>query len=345
MPNLLDRWQYRVSQGARVAFYGAHYRLGAELQRKDKGPRPVTEGPVPPVKAVRAAMTALFEDDWRNIEAGIYAMPHDLVPRTGALLKKSRAFFADIPKVAARRARGDGVEVRETERPERYPPYYLQNFHYQTDGYLSETSAALYDFQVEALFAGAADAMRRQALVPLAAFLKGRDQRAMRLLDIACGTGRFLSFVKDNYPRLDVTGLDLSPAYLDEARRNLAQWRGVDILRANAESLPFDDGSQDIVTSIFLFHELPPKVRVQVAGEIGRVLKPGGLCVIVDSLQIGDRPEFDGLLELFPARFHEPFYLGYAREDLAALFGAAGLTLRESKLAYLSKVMTFEKAV
>lgn len=344
MAHLLDRLQYRVSQGARVAFYGAHYRLGAGLQRRGKDPRPVTEAPVPPAKAVRAAMAALFEEDWRNIEAGVYAMPNDLVPAPGALLKKSRAFFADIPKVAARRARGDGIEVRETARPETYPPYYLQNFHYQTDGYLSETSAALYDFQVEALFAGAGDAMRRQALVPLAGFLKGRDQRGATLLDIACGTGRFLGFVKDNYPRLAVTGLDLSPAYLEEARLHLARWRGVDILRANAESIPLDDGSQDIVTSIFLFHELPPKVRVQVAGEIARVLKPGGLCVIVDSLQIGDRPEFDGLLELFPARFHEPFYLGYAREDLAALFGAGGLTVRASKLAYLSKVMVFEKA-
>src|SRR3546814_9909933 len=53
--------------------------------------------------------------------------------------------------------------------------------------------------------------MRRQALVPLAEHFRTRRIREARLLDIACGTGRFLTFVKDNYPRLAVTGLDLSP--------------------------------------------------------------------------------------------------------------------------------------
>ena len=46
-----------------------------------------------------------------------------------------------------------------------FPDYYLRNFHYQTGGYLSERSAKLYDQQVEVLFIGSADAMRRQALV------------------------------------------------------------------------------------------------------------------------------------------------------------------------------------
>ena len=44
--------------------------------------------------------------------------------------------------------------------------YYLQNFHYQTDGYLSDLSANLYDLQVEILFNGAADAMRRRIITP-----------------------------------------------------------------------------------------------------------------------------------------------------------------------------------
>ena len=34
----------------------------------------------------------------------------------------------------------------------RRPRYYMQNFHYQTDGWMSEGSAELYDFQVEVLF-------------------------------------------------------------------------------------------------------------------------------------------------------------------------------------------------
>jgi ubiquinone/menaquinone biosynthesis C-methylase UbiE len=50
--------------------------------------------------------------------------------------------------------------------------------------------------------------------------------------------------------------------------------------------------SQDAVTSLFLFHELPLKVRRIVFRECARVLKPGGRLVLVDSLQRGDRPDY-----------------------------------------------------
>ena len=46
------------------------------------------------------------------------------------------------------------------------------------------------------------------------------DGAGAKFLELACGTGRFLTFVRDNYPEMDVTGLDLSPFYLAEARKN-----------------------------------------------------------------------------------------------------------------------------
>jgi len=63
----------------------------------------------------------------------------------------------------------------------------------------------------------------------------------------------------------------------------------------------------------------------------------------VDSIQKGDVADFDPLLDLFPVAVHEPYYGSYATTDVAALFGAAGLTLRETIPAYLSKVMVFAK--
>ena len=95
-------------------------------------------------------------------------------------------------------------------------------------------------------------------------------------------------------------GLDLSRTYLDEARRHLEGLRGAELIEAAGEKMPLADASADIVTSIFLYHELPPDVRRQVTAEIARVLKPGGLFVFLDSLQMGDRPGWDGLLESFP---------------------------------------------
>ena len=238
-----------------------------------------------------------------------------------------------------------GRQVRELpeEATGRYPSYYLQNFHYQTDGYLSRESARLYDHQVEVIFGGGADAMRRQALVPLAGFLRNRRQAETRFADIACGTGRFLTFVKDNYPRLPVTALDLSPAYLAEAREALKPWRGVSFVEAPVEDSGLPDASFDAMTCSYLFHELPPKVRPQVAQEMARLLAPGGLLVLIDSLQFGDLPDYDGLLEFFPAAFHEPYYKSYLDCDLEGLFAEAGLATLSVETAYLSRIMTLRK--
>ena len=160
--------------------------------------------------------------------------------------------------------------------------------------------------------------------------MDGRDQRQITLLDVACGTGRFLRQARLAYPAMVMKGIDLSQPYLDEARRHLRGLRSVELIEAAAEKIPLADASVDIVTSIFLYHELPPEVRRQVTSDIARVLKPDGLFVFIDSLQMGDKPGWDGLLESFPARFHEPYFRNYAVDDLGAMFRAAGLRLQSS---------------
>jgi ubiquinone/menaquinone biosynthesis C-methylase UbiE len=223
------------------------------------------------------------------------------------------------------------------------PDYYLQNFHFQSDGWLTEESADRYDTQVEVLFKGTANAMRRQALPPLAEAFAGRDQRKLRLIDIGCGTGRFIDFVKQVWPRLPTLGLDLSEAYIRHARRHLKRWSRINLLVANAEAIPAPDNSCDAVTSIFLLHELPPEVRRIMTGEAARVLKPGGRLVLMDSLQLGDEPDYDGMLERFPQNYHEPYYQSYVSEDFSAIARRCGLVHRRDTKAFVSKVMVFDK--
>jgi ubiquinone/menaquinone biosynthesis C-methylase UbiE len=259
-------------------------------------------------------------------------------------LRDSARFFADLPNVDARRLRRGGDDVRGVnDRSDRYPAYYLQNFHYQTGGWLSPESAKLYDMQVEVLFGGAADAMRRIALGSLARALKGKDQRRLSLIDIACGNGRFLSQILRTYPKLNATGVDLSPAYADAARRRLAPWPQAEITIGPAEKLPSDDACFDAATCIYLFHELPPKVRREVAREAARIVKKGGVLVFADSLQTGDARDLDRMLEYFPVGFHEPFFGSYLGENIEALFAEAGFELEETELAFLTKVMRFRR--
>jgi SAM-dependent methyltransferase len=81
-----------------------------------------------------------------------------------------------------------------------------------------------------------------------------------------------------------------------------------------------------------------------VAGEIARVLKPGGVLAFADSVQPADEPELARMLESFPAFFHEPYYASFLETDLEALFGAAGLAEQASDAAFLTKARLFSRA-
>lgn len=342
MPDMLDRFVYRAASSARFSWYLGQKMLAERLVKPTPTP-PELKPLLPTGRALMADLRALLAEDLAHVEAGDYAPPADLAPNPVAALRRAGAFFRDLGRVDARRHAERHQEVAEAPPEGMFPRYYLQNFHYQTDGWLSRRSAEIYDHQVEVLFMGSADAMRRQALLPIAEALAPIGQRNARLIDIACGTGRFLREVKNNWPRLAVTALDLSPFYLDAARATLAGRSGTRFIAAPAETVPEPDAAYDLATAIFLFHELPPKTRRQVAAELARLVRPGGTCILVDSLQTGDRPEYDALLDLFPAKFHEPYYAGYLREDLAALFEAAGFELVETRFAFLSKIMTFSR--
>jgi hypothetical protein len=67
--------------------------------------------------------------------------------------------------------------------------------------------------------------------------------------------------------------------------------------------------------------------------------------VLVDSLQRGDEPDYEGLLELFPQNYHEPYYASYIREDFVAIAMGCGLTHVKGVTAFISKVMVFDKPV
>lgn len=349
---LTTRAAYGASQLPRLAWYIGHglaMRRLSQAARERLGdstrPRAHTDKPVPDRSRLYADMATLLKRDIANIEAGIYPLPADHDGSLPKLLNRSLLFFRDLPEVHRRRERGLHSEVLTDETRGKRPRYYLQNFHFQSGGWMTNDSAQRYDTQVEVVFNGTGNAMRRQALPQLREVFAGRDQRRLRLLDVGCGTGRFLDSVKQVWPRLPVLGLDLSEAYLSEAKRHLSRRSWVEFIVANAESIPVPDASQDAVTSTFLFHELPPKVRRIVFSEFARVLKPGGRLILLDSLQSGDVPAYDGMLELFPQNFHEPYFASYMKEDFAEIAGSCGLTHTREMIAFVSKLIVFDKSV
>ncbi len=354
METAIERWtkRGRFAAGAalRTAWFAgesfAMKRYVRRFEEKNDLVRPRVAKPagrVPGEAEMLADIARLHRRDLANAEAGRYPLPDDLPNDPAAVLATTRAFFADVEAVSRRRVEGTHQDPAKSDLRGKRPRYWLQNFHFQTDGWTSPESAAIYDHQVEVLFTGATPAMRRQGLVPVATWIAGRDQRRLKAADLGTGTGSFARELLAAYPRLKLTGVDLSEAYLGEARRRLDDRPTFAPLLAAAEALPFADASLDLVSVSYLFHELPPKIRRAVAGEIARVLKPGGLVVIVDSLQSGDRPDYDGLLELFPQLFHEPYYAGYLNDDLGRLFARRGFSALSDRTAFLSKIAAFTR--
>lgn len=302
---------------------------------------------------------ATYKADFENIQAGVYKLPWDMTTfgrhkQSNPLfvLRQATNFVREAADTLGRRDRGADTSVWMSSK--QYPAYYLNTFHYQTDGWMSKHSADIYETSTETLFLGKQDAMQRQTLVPLAKHMQAKSSaRGMKLLEVACGTGRFATFVKDNYNDMEVTCMDASPFYLAKARENMAYWRQlrapasqkneVDLfVQGLAEDIPAEDNSFDVVTCIYLFHELPEDVRRKVAAEMARVVKPGGLVVLTDSVQYGDRESFDATLGNF-TNFNEPYYQGYISTDIGELFQAAGLQPDMKTVASSTKALSFKK--
>eukprot|EP00287_Rhodomonas_sp_CCMP768_P010601 CAMPEP_0196726600 /NCGR_PEP_ID=MMETSP1091-20130531/7848_1 /TAXON_ID=302021 /ORGANISM="Rhodomonas sp., Strain CCMP768" /LENGTH=381 /DNA_ID=CAMNT_0042069069 /DNA_START=24 /DNA_END=1166 /DNA_ORIENTATION=+ len=298
-------WAYHLSRFTFFTVNGALGYLLAQQQRDASSSRSSVRflnGPIQkPVQFLSFRLNEAmetFEQDVENVEAGRYKLPWDmdmgLSHRQASpqyALDRSARVVREAAAILQRRWAGSeaGRSVWMFPGAERaselYPEYYKNNFHFQTDGWMSSESAKVYEASTETIFSGRQDAMQRSALVPLGQWFRAQEGRSdgsgVSLLEVACGTGRFNTFIRDNFPSLDVTMTDLSPFYLEQARDNGVYWetaRRADqahgratYVQAAAEDLRmFEDESFDAVVSVYLFHEMPHQARAAAAREWAR---------------------------------------------------------------------------
>ena len=333
----LDRAAYRAQQWSIRFPIATLRRLLARVSANGPPPEPAA------IAAVEARYQALLERDLANVSAGLYPRALLFQIPFGAYAWTLPQLLGDLPRVMRRMWARSYDELPPEAEPERYPEYFRRTFHWQTDGYLSRRSAELYDLGVELLFAGTADVMRRQVIPPISRFLAAAGERDARLLDVGCGTGRTLRQIATAHPGLRLFGLDLSPYYLQTARTVLEDVADVSLVAENAERMPFRDGYFAVVSSVYLFHELPRPARRRVLAEMYRVLRPGGLLVIEDSAQLAESGDLAFFLWRFAADFHEPFYRDYVRDDLAVALKVAGFAVEEVETQFVAKVLTARK--
>ena len=354
---------YKSIQSWKTAFATAHFISSIKLSHltaaaigliehiltgKPFTPHPNTFPTFDP--AARQLLGKRYQDllalDWQEAFDGTYPVSLIFGIPLWDYLKWYPLFCIDVAM------RGYRIQKRQVQtfapqiNTDSYPKYYLQNFHYQTDGYLSDISAKLYDLQVDMVFAGLTDAMRRRILRPLKHYLADKVAiSSTQILDLACGTGRTLHQLRAAFPNVQLCGLDLSPPYLLQAHQLLSHITGEvpSLNQARAEAMPYSSSSFDAISCVFLFHELPGPIRQQVIREANRVLKPGGIFVICDSIQIADSPELLPMMEYFAQEVHEPYYRDYIRDDIEKRLQTGGFEILEEQTYLFSHYFTARK--
>lgn len=345
MSDTFTKLAYQTFQQGKAVFALAHKNVSSQLLNLIYPPvtQLRTQSLSPEIlQKLRQRLAQIIEADWQDAEQGVY--PEGLLFDNPweDFFRYYPEICLDMPKVWERTQQHQYQEFSPGIETDDYPQYYRRNFHCQTDGYLSDLSANLYDLQVEILFSGSADPMRRRVLAPLKAGLKAFDSvspKQIRVLDVACGTGRTLRMIRATLPQASLFGTDLSPAYLRKANQVLSEIPGElpQLVQAKAEELPYRDDYFHGVTCVFLFHELPPTVRQRVIEQAFRVTQPGGVFVICDSIQAIDFPDFMPMMENFPLMFHEPYYRHYISDDLVERLKQAGFENITTQDHFMSK--------
>ena len=183
----------------------------------------------------------------------------------------------------------------------------------------SHDSRILDQFTRQAVsFASAAPIRNEEALLQIVQAAGAGPEDTV--LDVACGPGllacAFAKIAKH------ATGVDMTPAMLDQARKTQQEQslKNVSWLPGNVYSLPFPPAQFSIVSSRFVFHHLEQPLAA--LKEMKRVCKPGGRVVVAD---MAPDPAKAAALNA-AERLRDPSHMrALPEKELGALFAEAGL--------------------
>ena len=116
MANTFDKLAFETAQAARIGWFFGQKLLAARLTRPIPTPVKLRGRPMPGRERLLADLWRLVEQDWRNINAGIYMAPEDWRGSPLAGLRRAVDFFTDLRAVEARRHGGAAeIVLREAE--------------------------------------------------------------------------------------------------------------------------------------------------------------------------------------------------------------------------------------
>lgn len=194
------------------------------------------------------------------------------------------------------------------------------------DAFAYETSASGYSFS---LF---------NSLAPMALYAdtaRAIAPKATQIVDMGCTIGGSTRALKRAFPDAKVTGFDVcAPPLMLAHLRALEEGLEIHWRQANAELLPFEAGSVDLVASHWLYHEMPPAAVRRSLREARRVLRKGGGFMAYDMYLLTGGAVGRWLHAGYAARNNEPFAHTYAGMDMKNELESAGFSNVEMRIAH-----------
>jgi ubiquinone/menaquinone biosynthesis C-methylase UbiE len=155
----------------------------------------------------------------------------------------------------------------------------------KTVGITLDHAAVVYDWLSPMMTLGSEHRSNLRAIekLVLSSDVEMFDCHSLRVLDLGCGTGTLTRMISDRLTAdSDVIGIDAAEKMIEVADKKKGDRDNLRFKAALAEDLPFDDESFDRAVSTFFFHHINGGLKAKVLQEMWRVLRPGGLAVIVD---------------------------------------------------------------
>lgn len=161
-----------------------------------------------------------------------------------------------------------------------------------------------------------------------------QEYQPYNILDIGSSFGLGTRFIKQAYPLAIIYGLDLSPYFIAISKYlETLNPHNLNFIHANAEDIPLDNETQDLVTAQFLFHEVPKEPSQNILNQVYKVLKPGGTVAIID---LDSERLLKGLnnniFRKWAFEITEPHIKEYYQTDICKLLEEAQFTQIEKKI-------------
>ncbi len=103
------------------------------------------------------------------------------------------------------------------------------------------------------------------------------EDQALKILEIGCGPGALAGAMHRWYPNAEITAIDRDSEFI---RFGAEHEPGVNFIEGDAAALPFKDNFFDVTISNTVAEHIEPS---KFYGEQLRVLKPGGVCLVLSS--------------------------------------------------------------